>query len=118
MKALQILLLMLACATVRGQSFIEAIAESEFLAGSSQYAIYEAKKNSGLFQSVTPIRIGDLWAYQENGRLAFASPKLGEVTAVASMVKSSPNGDYTWRGNIFDEHQNTVGSERAQADRP
>jgi hypothetical protein len=25
------------------------------------------------------------------------------------MVKSSPNGDYTWRGNIFDEHQNPVG---------
>lgn len=109
MKALQILLLMLACATARGQSFIEAIAESEFLSGSSQYALYEAKKNSGLFQSVTPVRIGDLWAYQENCRLAFASPKLGEVTAVASMVKSSPNGDYTWRGNIFDEHQNTVG---------
>jgi len=68
MKTAHLLLLMLAFATARGQSFIDVIAEREFPSGSSQYALYEAKKNSGLFESATPVRIGDFWAHQENGR--------------------------------------------------
>lgn len=76
MKTAHFLLLMLACATVRGQSFIEVIPESESLSGSSQYALYEAKKNSGLFESVTPVRIGDT----EAGIKVFPNPASRSVT--------------------------------------